>query len=88
MKRRRHFRRATRCNAPLTRTEAAALRSILRKHGSRCNPDAAPAPVAAKQNPRRHKKRRISASLRRVLLKNLRKARAAKARKHHRRSRR
>ena len=82
-RRRRHMRR----NSPLTDGQISALRGILAAHGSAC------APAAAKTNPkrkaRRHgKKRRISASLRRILLKNLRKARAAKARKHHRRSRR
>jgi hypothetical protein len=84
------MKRRTRRNAPLTRTQVAALKSILRTHGKRCNPDAAPVAAASvKQNPKRRKgKRRISASLRRVLLKNLRKARAAKAKKHHRRSRR
>lgn len=57
-------------NAPLTDAQASALRSILAAHGA-----AKPA-----TNPkRRHgKKRRISASLRRKLLANLRKARRAR----------
>ena len=73
------MRRRTCRNAPLTDAQAAALRGILAAHSA----------PEAKSNPvRRHKKRRISASLRRKLIANLRKARAAKARKAHRRSRR
>ncbi len=73
------MRRRTRRNAPLTDAQAAALRGILAAHS---------APVAKSNPVRRHKKRRISAAHRRVLLKNLAKARRVKARKAHRRSRR
>ncbi len=53
-------------NAPISAADLAAMKRILAAHD-------APA-----TNPRRRKKRRISASLRRVLLKNLRKARLAR----------
>jgi hypothetical protein len=84
------MKRRTRRNAPLTDAQASALRSILSAHSA--------TPASVKDNPKRRsakkavrkhgKKRRISAAHRRILLKNLRKARAAKARKHTRRSRR
>lgn len=85
------MRRRTRRNAPLTDAQASALRSILSAHSA--------APAAVKTNPRKKavrrkakkghsKKRCISASLRRKLIANLCKARAAKARKARRHSRR
>lgn len=66
-------------NAPLTDSQAAALRGILASHAG-----------GSATNPRRRfgRKRRISASLRRVLLKNLRKARRVRMAKLRRRSRR
>jgi len=64
-------------NAPLTDAQAAALRGILASHAG-----------GTATNPRRHKKRRISAAHRRVLLKNLRKARKVRMAKLRRRSRR
>lgn len=66
-------------NSPLTPTQVSALKSILDSHGI---------PLANPKRRRIHKKRRISAALRRKLIANLKKARAAKARKHHRRGRR
>lgn len=68
-------------NAPLTDAQASALRSILAAHGAGT---AATNPKRSKKRrvlgrKRRHgKKRRISASLRRKLLANLRKARRAR----------
>lgn len=64
--------RRTRRNAPLTETQASALRAILSAHS------AAP---AAKSNPKKRragKKRKLTPAHRRKLLANLRKARAAK----------
>lgn len=65
-------------NAPLTDAQAAALRSILAAHGSAvANPKRRRA--VKRTAKRRHAvKRRISASLRRKLLANLRKARRAR----------
>lgn len=77
------MKRRTRRNAPLTDAQASALRSILAAHG------AAKPLTNPKRRVKRHgKKRRISASLRRKLIANLRKARAAKKAKANRRSRR
>lgn len=69
-------------NVPLTDSQVATLKAILASHGVSSNP---------KAKKRKHgKKRRISASLRRKLLANLCKARAAKKRKgsKHRKARR
>jgi hypothetical protein len=68
-------------NAPLTDAQASALRSILAAHGSApaTNPKRRTKKRRVLGRKRRHgKKRRISASLRRKLLANLRKARRAR----------
>lgn len=62
-------------NAPLTDAQASALRSILAAH-STAKPVTNPSRRTKKRSP--GKKRRISASLRRKLLANLRKARKAR----------
>jgi hypothetical protein len=62
-------------NGPITSTQANAMKDILTAHGYTVSGGTA-------SNPRRHKRRRrISAAHRRVLLKNLRKARRVRARK-------
>jgi hypothetical protein len=61
-----HRRLRRRRNAPISPADIAAMKRILAAHGAACNPK------------RRRVKRRISASLRRKLLANLRKARRAR----------
>jgi hypothetical protein len=70
-------------NAPLTEAQANALRSLLSSHGASTTA-ANPAKRKGKRRAAKRtsgKKRTISPSLRRKLIANLRKARAAKKRK-------
>jgi hypothetical protein len=63
-------------NAPLTEAQVNALKGILSSHGAAAKPVTNPKRRSKKR--RTGKKRRISASLRRKLLANLRKARKAR----------